>query len=107
MAHRVIVEVLQADGRTLEVTPAGGVRTTAPVLPRGEVLELGGQEYIVLAIRQSLSGWQGLDDWRAVTTYLVDEAVAADEASGVDPADRQFVAIVEQSWPAVNEGEAA
>lgn len=104
MGHRVVVEVVQEDGRTLEVTPAGGVRTTGPLLPRGELLDVGGQEYVVLAIRQSLCGWPGLDEWSAVTTYLVDEAIVAVE--GAAGLVRRFDDVVEHEEFGA-EGEAA
>ncbi|MFD4858403.1 hypothetical protein [Streptomyces atratus] len=101
------VELLQANGRTLEITPAEGVRTAAPVLPRGEVLVLGGVDYIVVAIRQTLVGWPGLDAWDAETTYLVDEAVDDAEACPVCvPEGSDFMDLMSEVWPQRSGGTA-
>lgn len=98
MPHVVRVEVLQADGRTLEVTPVGGVRSSAPLVPGGELLEIGGQEYVVLAIRRSMAGY-GSADWDEVTTYLVDEAEDDKEfVPGGPDENPEFTALIREVW---------
>lgn len=94
MGHVIRVEALQEDGRTLEITPVGGIRVSAPVIPRGEILELAGQDYVVVALRQTLAGWGS--DWDAVTTYLVDEAEDDPEYVPVVPSDGRFSEMVER-----------
>ncbi|MFH9606885.1 hypothetical protein [Streptomyces sp. NPDC017448] len=102
--HTLKVELLQADGRTLEISPAGGIRTSAPLLSRGDLLELGQGEYIVLAVRQSYARWQDLGEWTVVSTYLVDEARDAAEGvvlalpGGAGDEDRQFSELMSQVW---------
>ncbi|MFJ1700423.1 hypothetical protein ACIOHC_36130 [Streptomyces sp. NPDC088252] len=101
------VELLQTAGRTLEITPAEGIRTSAPVLPRGEILVLGGAAYVVVALRQELFCWGELTEGDAVTTYLVDEAVDDGEGQLVGaPEDPEFVELMSQVWPE-QPGEAA
>lgn len=104
MPHAVKVEVLQADGRTLEVTPVGGVRSSAPLVPGGELLEIGGQEYVVLAIRRSMAGF-GTADWDEVTTYLVDEAEDDREfARGGLSGPAEFMTLIDEAWGGRNGG---
>lgn len=69
MTHTVRIEVACEDGTT-DVLLEDAL-TDAPLVPRGELIEVWDRCYRVLGVRQALTGY-GTDLWTAATTYTVE-----------------------------------